>query len=112
MRQEPYKSAHRVFWIVDNGSSHYTTTFPKRLANAYDNAIAVHLPIQVGLTRLKSISLSYKERRSHPMTWQIRQAMQNRILGFQEQLSDGQTFQLALHKAGYERTDRATDLAA
>ena len=28
MEQEPYACADRVFWIVDNGSSHYTTTFP------------------------------------------------------------------------------------
>ena len=37
MTREPYASAHRVFWIVDNGSSHHgqpdrpiTSTIPQR----------------------------------------------------------------------------------
>jgi len=76
MGQEPYKSAHRVFWIVDNGSSHSTTTFQKRLAIALQTRMKMPLRCicpftPVGLTRLKSIFLSYKERHSHPMTWEI-----------------------------------------
>lgn len=45
MRRKPYRNARRVFWIVDNGPSHHPSTFPERLATAYPNAIAVHLPI-------------------------------------------------------------------
>lgn len=44
MSQDPYASAERVFWIVDNGSSHHPSTFPKRLASSHPNAIAVMLP--------------------------------------------------------------------
>ena len=32
MGQAPYARARRVFWIVDNGSSHRPRTFPARLA--------------------------------------------------------------------------------
>lgn len=86
MEQEPYKSAHRVFWIVDNGSSHYTTTFPKRLANAYDNAIAVHLPIHASWLNQIEIYFSILQRKAlTPNDLPDQQAMQNRILGFQEQ---------------------------
>lgn len=44
MDKEPYSQARRVFWLVDNGGAHHPSSFPARLTNAYDNAIAVHLP--------------------------------------------------------------------
>ena len=45
MTVEPYRSADRVFWIVDNGSSHRGETAVERLQVAYDNLTLVHLPI-------------------------------------------------------------------
>jgi len=44
MEQEPYASATRVHWIVDNGSSHHPSTFGPWLKQAYPNAVAHHLP--------------------------------------------------------------------
>jgi hypothetical protein len=44
MQQEPYRSAARVFWIVDGGSAHHPSTFPARLQARYPNAMAVALP--------------------------------------------------------------------
>ena len=44
MQQEPYRSAARVFWIVDGGSAHHPNTFPTRLKARYPNAVAVALP--------------------------------------------------------------------
>ncbi len=64
MGQEPYASANRVFWIVDNGSSHYTTTFPKRLQDAYENAIAVHLPIHASWLNQIEIYFSILQRKA------------------------------------------------
>src|SRR5262252_9846008 len=46
MQQEPYRSAKRVFWVVDNGSSHRGKAAAKRLALAYTNLILVHTPVQ------------------------------------------------------------------
>jgi hypothetical protein len=45
MAREPYRSAKRVFWIVDNGSSHRGDASSKRLRKAHPNAILVHTPI-------------------------------------------------------------------
>lgn len=45
MSQEPYASAKRVFWIVDNGSSHRGTKAADRLATAFPNAVLVHTPV-------------------------------------------------------------------
>jgi transposase len=44
MTTEPYASADRVFWIVDNGSSHRGAASIKRLARAWPNAHLIHLP--------------------------------------------------------------------
>jgi hypothetical protein len=41
---EPYASARRVFWIVDNGSSHRGAASVKRMASAWPNAYLIHLP--------------------------------------------------------------------
>lgn len=45
MAQEPYASAKRVFWVVDNGSSHRGKKAPARLSAAFPNAVLVHTPV-------------------------------------------------------------------
>jgi hypothetical protein len=45
MRQEPYCSGQRVFWVVDNGSSHRGQAACQRLTLAYPNLIVVHTPV-------------------------------------------------------------------
>ncbi|MEV6864538.1 IS630 family transposase [Streptosporangium subroseum] len=45
MTAEPYASAKRVFWIVDNGSSHRGKAAANRLATRYPNAVMVHTPV-------------------------------------------------------------------
>src|SRR5207237_8497878 len=42
MAQEPYRSAKRVFWIVDNGSSHRGAASIKSLQDTYANLHLVH----------------------------------------------------------------------
>jgi transposase len=44
MTTEPYASANRVFWIVDNGSSHRGAASAERMATAWPNAQLIHLP--------------------------------------------------------------------
>ena len=44
MRQEPYRSARRVFWVTDNGSSHRGPTSDTRLQQRWANLIPVHTP--------------------------------------------------------------------
>ncbi|MFC5670760.1 transposase [Streptomyces incanus] len=50
MSQEPYASAKRVFWIVDNGSSHRGQKAIDRLTNAFPNAVMVHTPVHASWT--------------------------------------------------------------
>jgi hypothetical protein len=45
MSTEPYASARRVFWVVDNGSSHRGQAACDRLANRWPNALLVQLPV-------------------------------------------------------------------
>ncbi len=45
MQQAPYKAARRVFWIVDNGSSHRGQASVARLQNRYANLTLVHGPV-------------------------------------------------------------------
>jgi hypothetical protein len=45
MTTEPYASARRVFWIVDNGSSHRGQASVRRLEGAWNNLHLIHLPI-------------------------------------------------------------------
>ena len=45
MGAEPYTSAKRVFWVVDNGASHRNWAAAARLSEPYPNAQIVHLPV-------------------------------------------------------------------
>jgi DDE superfamily endonuclease len=45
MTKEPYASARRVFWIVDNGSDHRGKASIKRLQRRWPTLILVHLPV-------------------------------------------------------------------
>jgi hypothetical protein len=45
MRTQPYRSAGRVFWVVDNGSSHRGQAAITRLRKAYRKAVPVHTPV-------------------------------------------------------------------
>ena len=45
MKTEPYASARRVFWVVDNGSSHNAARSVARMAQAWPTARLVHLPV-------------------------------------------------------------------
>ena len=45
MTCEPYASAQRVFWIVDNGSSHAGKRSTHRLQGTWPNLVLVHLPV-------------------------------------------------------------------
>ena len=44
MSQEPYKSARRVFWIMDNCSAHRGQRAADRFRAQWPNAILIHTP--------------------------------------------------------------------
>jgi hypothetical protein len=45
MEQEPYRSAARVFWIVDNGSSHRGAAAVKRLQASWLNQVEIYFSV-------------------------------------------------------------------
>jgi hypothetical protein len=63
MEQEPYRSAARVFWIVDNGSSHRGETSVQRLTKAYPNAILIHTPVHASWLNQVEIYFSLVQRK-------------------------------------------------
>ena len=44
MTAEPYASARRVFWVVDNGTIHRGQKAIDRLTARWPNLVLVHLP--------------------------------------------------------------------
>jgi hypothetical protein len=63
MEQEPYRSARRVFWIVDNGSSHRGAASVRRLQSAYANLRLVHLPVHASWLNQVEIYFSVIQRK-------------------------------------------------
>jgi hypothetical protein len=63
MEQEPYRSANRVFWIVDNGSSHRGNAAKERLKNLYKNLILVHTPVHASWLNQVEIYFSIIQRK-------------------------------------------------
>jgi hypothetical protein len=63
MSQEPYTSAKRVFWIVDNGSSHRSKKAADRLAAAFPNAVLVHTPVHASWLNQVEIYFSVAQRK-------------------------------------------------
>jgi DDE superfamily endonuclease len=61
---EPYASADRVFWIVDNGSSHRGQKATDRLAEQFPNAIMVHTPVHASWLNQIEIYYSIVQRKS------------------------------------------------
>jgi hypothetical protein len=86
MRREPYRSARRVFWIVDGGSSHYRTTFPDRLRQAHSNAEPVFLPVHASWLNQIEIYFSIVQRKAlTPNDLAGLPQARERLLGFSEE---------------------------
>lgn len=64
MSQEPYRSARRVFWVTDNGSSHRGTSSIGRLKKWYPNAIQVHTPVHASWLNQIEIYFSVVQRKA------------------------------------------------
>ncbi len=64
MTSEPYASADRVFWIVDNGSSHRGAASITRMAKAWPNAHLIHLPRHASWLDQAEICFSVVQRKA------------------------------------------------
>ncbi|MCX5872550.1 MAG: transposase [Deltaproteobacteria bacterium] len=84
MQQEPYRSAHRVFWITDNGSSHRGESSVERLSKWYPNAIQIHTPIHASWLNQIEIFFSILQRKVlTPNDFPDLQTLERTILMFQ-----------------------------
>ena len=63
MSSEPYASAKRVFWVVDNGASHRNWATAARLRDAYPNAQMVHLPVHASWLNRVEVYFSVIQRK-------------------------------------------------
>ncbi len=63
MTQEPYASAKRVFWVVDNGSSHRGQAAIDRLAQRFPNAVMIHTPVHASWLNQIEIYFSIIQRK-------------------------------------------------
>jgi DDE superfamily endonuclease len=63
MTTEPYASAQRVFWVVDNGSSHRGQASVRRLESAWPNLRLIHLPIHASWLNQIEIVFSIIQRK-------------------------------------------------
>jgi DDE superfamily endonuclease len=63
MTKEPYASAQRVFWVVDNGSSHRGQASIDRLEGRWPNLILVHLPIHASWLNQVEVYFSIIQRK-------------------------------------------------
>jgi len=63
MNQEPSKSAHRVFWIMDNASAHRGQKAADRLRSQWSNLILVHTPVHASWLNQIEIYFSIVQRK-------------------------------------------------
>jgi hypothetical protein len=63
MTSQPYASARRVFWVVDNGSSHRGQASVRRLESAWPNLRLIHLPVHASWLNQIEIVFSIIQRK-------------------------------------------------
>ena len=63
MTKEPYASARRVFWVVDNGSAHRGERSIERLEGRWPNLRLIHLPIHASWLNQVEIYFSIIQRK-------------------------------------------------
>jgi transposase len=84
MTTEPYASAQRVFWVVDNGSSHRGQASVNRLEQQWRNLRLVHLPIHASWLNQVEIYFSVIQRKVlMPNDFRDLLEVERRLLGFQ-----------------------------
>jgi len=85
MSQSPYREARRVFWIVDNGSSHRGPGSTQRLRERFANLHLVHGPVHASWLNQIEIYFSILQRKVlTPNDFADLDTLSERILGFQD----------------------------
>jgi transposase len=84
MRTEPYASARRVFWIVDNGSSHAGAASVVRMREAWPTAQLVHLPVHASwLNQIEIVFSTIQRKVIKPADFADLDALAQRLTDFE-----------------------------
>jgi hypothetical protein len=84
MDQEPYRSARRVFWIMDNGSSHRGQACIRRLKKRWPTVVPVHhTPVHASWLNQIEVYFSILQRKAlTPNDFPTLNALGERLHGF------------------------------
>ena len=84
MNQEPYRSARRVFWIMDNGSGHRGQKAIDRLRAQWPSLWPVHTPLHASWLNQVEIYFSIVQRKVlTPSDFASLRELEDRLLRFQ-----------------------------
>lgn len=85
MCQEPYRSARRVFWIVDNGTSHRGQRAVDRVRKQWPTVTLVHTPVHASWLNQIEIYFSIVQRKLlSPSNFASLDELQDSLLRFQD----------------------------
>jgi hypothetical protein len=85
MSERPYRSAPRVFWIMDNGTAHRGARCVARLQRRWPNLIPVHTPVHASWLNQVEIYFSVLQRKAlTPNDFRSLSDLEQRLLSFQE----------------------------
>jgi transposase len=85
MSIEPYASANRVFWVVDNGSSHRGQAAINRMTHHWPTARMVHTPVHASWLNQCEIYFSVVQRKVvTPNDFYDLADVENRLMAFQD----------------------------
>jgi transposase len=88
MGTEPYASAKRVFWVVDNGSSHNGQRSIDRMRQTWPTATLVHLPVHASWLNQVEIYFSVLQRKAiSPNDFRDLNDLADRVLAFQHRFN-------------------------
>ena len=89
MSSDPYSKARRVFWIVDNGSSHRGPVSAERLRAEWPNLVLVHLPFYASWLNQIEIVFSVIQRKVlTPNDFTSLQAVVDRLDAFEKHYNE------------------------
>ncbi|GAA4346245.1 hypothetical protein GCM10023165_30850 [Variovorax defluvii] len=84
MSQPPYNTARRVFWVMDNGSSHRGDACVRRLTQAHPRLVPVHAPVHASWLNQIEIYFSIVQRKVlTPNDFPCLEALAQRLASFE-----------------------------
>ena len=112
MTSEPYASARRVFWVVDNGSSHAGRASIERLEGRWRRLRLIHLPVHASWLNQIEIWFSIVQRKAlTPNDFGSLGELTDRLLAFQDHYAEiARPFEWTFTRTDLERViDRVDD---